>query len=110
MFIDLLSTKWSYLIHLLLWMLPIVLLQWVVFPKILWHNRKTIVFSPLILGSYLIITDIIAIELSIWHFSADLILGTKLLGVPIEECIFFFLTALLVTQSFILFLPQENRY
>ena len=110
MYIDLLATQWSYLTHLLVWMLPIVILQWVAFPKILWRNKKAIALAPLILGTYLIITDVIAIKLNIWHFSEDLILGINFLGVPVEECIFFFLTALLVTQSFILFLPTQQRH
>jgi lycopene cyclase domain-containing protein len=97
-----------YLVHLLLWMGPIVLFQWAIAGKILWRHRAILAKTTLILGSYLIATDVLAVYWGIWYFDKELILGINPLGVPIEEWLFFYLTVLLVTQSFIMFLP--NRY
>lgn len=112
-----------YLVHLVLWMGPIAILQWMVFPKILRPRAKGIFATAGIVGSYLILTDIVAVSLGIWFFNEALILRgyfaegeAPLLrflaapfGVPIEEWLFFYLTALLVAQSFVLFLPEEQR-
>lgn len=108
-----LDSRWYYTVHLFAWMLPIVLLQWLVFRKILWANRRAIALPTLLVGSYLSATDIAAVAWGIWHFDAKgtpMTLGITLFGVPLEEYAFFFLTALLVSQSFILFLPEKYRH
>lgn len=99
-----------YAFHLFAWMGPIVLLQWAIAPRILWANRKPIVVVPLVLGTYLILTDMVAVYFGVWYFDHDLIIGFNPGGVPIEEWAFFYLTALLVTQSFVLFLPDRFRH
>lgn len=99
-----------YVFHLLAWFLPIILLQWIGFHKILWANRKEIFITVFLVGSYLVLTDIVAIHYGVWFFDPSLILGFSPGGVPIEEWAFFFLTALLVAQSFILFLPARLRH
>lgn len=99
-----------YLGHLLIWMLPIALLQWVFFRRILWANRRPVVLAPLLVGTYLILTDMVAVHFGVWYFDREKILGFSPGGVPIEEWLFFYLTALLVVQSFILFLPERLRH
>ena len=105
-----LNSNWAYLFHMLVWMLPIVALQWFAFHKILKRNWKALVSAPIIVGTYLIATDGVAIHYGIWFFDSNKILGIHILGIPLEGCIFFYLTALLVVQSFILFLPGNYRY
>lgn len=100
---------WAYTAHLLLWMLPIILLQWLGFCRILRANLKPILLAALIIGCYLCLTDIVAVYYGVWHFDDERILGFSPGGVPIEEWGFFFLTALLVAQSFVLFLPERLR-
>ena len=104
-----LPESWYYAFHLFAWMGPIVLLQWCIAPRVLWANRKALVWVPLLLGTYLILTDMVAVYFGVWYFDKNLILGFSPGGVPIEEWAFFYLTALLVTQSFILFLPNAYR-
>ena len=99
-----------YLFHLLGWMLPVVALQWLVGPRILRANLPAILPSVLIVGTYLTATDFVAVAAGVWHFDDDLILGIKVLGVPVEEVVFFYLTALLVAQCFVLFLPERFRH
>lgn len=98
-----------YTFHLLAWMLPVLLIQWVVGPRILWRNRRPILLAVFIVGTYLILTDIVAVYYGVWFFDENLILGWSPFGVPIEEWAFFYLTALLVAQSFVLFLPDRYR-
>ena len=101
---------WHYAFHLLVWMLPVLLLQWAVGLRILLANWKPVVFTPLLLGTYLIFTDMAAVRFGVWHFDEEQILGISPGGVPIEEWAFFYLTTLLVVQGFLLFLPEKYRH
>ncbi|WP_309400241.1 lycopene cyclase domain-containing protein [Cerasicoccus maritimus] len=109
-----------YAFHLLAWLGGVVALQWLGFHRLLWANRRAIFLPAVILGTYLILTDIVAVHFEIWHFDPNFILAgsvespiarflLKPFGVPIEEWLFFYLTAQLVSQSFILFLPKHLR-
>lgn len=101
--------QWHYLLHLLVWMLPVFLLQWLIGWKIFLHNWKPVLLVPLILGTYLILTDMVAVAQGVWFFDSNQILGFSPGGVPIEEWLFFYLTSALVVQSFLLFLPVRYR-
>ncbi len=116
-------TSAYYAVHLFGWMLPVILLQWLGFRRILWQSHRAIFLTTLLVGSYLIATDVVAVAAGVWHFDQSMILAgsqaaasSTLLrfllipfGVPIEEWAFFYLTALLVAQSFVLFLPEHLR-
>lgn len=104
-----LPQRWYYAFHLLAWLLPIVVAQWLFFRRLLWAHRMPLLWTTLALGTYLIATDVVAVLQGIWYFNENLILGFSPLGVPIEEWGFFYLTVLLVAQSFILFLPARYR-
>lgn len=113
-----------YLFHLVAWMGPVAALQWAVGPRILRANLRAILLPTLIVGTYLVLTDIVAVAFGVWHFDPGLILAGLAanqppgmvsfflapFGVPIEEWLFFYLTALLCAQSFILFLPENRRH
>ncbi|MFQ3582993.1 MAG: lycopene cyclase domain-containing protein [Chloracidobacterium sp.] len=101
--------KTNYLFHLLGWMLPIVILQWVIGWRILTRNARAVFVPVIAVGLYFIVADSLAIAEGIWLFDANQILGIHLGIVPLEEVIFFFLTSLLVSQSLVLFLPKELR-
>jgi len=112
-----------YAFHLVAWLGGVTALQWLGFPRLLWANRSAVFLPALIVGSYLIATDVVAVHFGVWRFDADLILWgavdplarpvlafcLKPFGVPIEEWAFFYLTGLLVAQSFVLFLPTRLR-
>ena len=113
-----------YIFHLIAWMAPVVGLQWAIGWKIFLPNLRAILWPPFWVGTYLIFTDVIAVHFGIWHFDPTLILSGTVdpstspiahfllqpLGVPLEEWIFFYLTALLCSQSFVLFLPERYRH
>lgn len=107
---DWLPSRWYYTVHLLLWMGPVVLLQWAIAGRILWRNRRAILWPTALVGSYLIATDVVAVAFGVWHFDPQLILGINPLGVPIEEWLFFYLTAFIVAQAFVMLLPQRYRH
>ncbi len=108
-YLDFLPSSFAYLAHLLIWGGLVFGLQWAVGYKILRRHAKLILKVTLILGTYLIATDVVAVYYGVWFFDPNLILGINPLGVPIEEWLFFYLTTALVAQTLILFLPERWR-
>jgi len=98
-----------YLLHLTLWAVPIAALQWAVAPRVLARHWRELALVPAALALYLIATDAVAVRFGVWHFDPRFILGWRPLGVPIEEWLFFYLTSLIVCQSWLLFLPERLR-
>lgn len=102
--------KTTYLQHELIWMLPILVGQWLIASKILRKNLKAIVIPTLFLGTYLSAADSYAISSGIWFFDPSQTLGITIgSDLPLEECLFFFLISLLVAQSLVMFLPNRLR-
>jgi lycopene cyclase domain-containing protein len=102
-------TSANYLVHLVLWGGLVFVLQWAIGFKILRPQLRVIALTTLLLGSYLILTDVVAVAFGVWFFDPQQIFGFSPLGVPIEEWLFFYLTSALVVQSLILFLPEQYR-
>lgn len=103
--------KTAYLAHILAWMGPVLVGQWLVGPRILWRNRRAIFIPALLAGAWLTVADSFAIHSGIWFFDPAQNLGWTLgPHVPVEEALFFLLTALLVSQSLVLFLPDHLRH
>lgn len=101
--------KYNYLFHLLVWMLPIVIGQWIIGWKIFRRHIDIIVTATLLFGSYYTFSDWFAVDAGVWYFDQQQILGIHFMGLPLEEILFFYLTSLLVVQSLILFLPERLR-
>lgn len=99
-----------YLSHLLLWFLPVIALQWLVGWRIFLANARAILIPTIIAGTYYSLSDVVAIREGIWFFGENQILGVHAGPVPVEEILFFFLTALIVAQAFVLFLPRHLRH
>ena len=103
--------KTAYLVHILLWMPPVLILQWWIGFRILRSNLRPILFSTLIASLYLGFADSIAIREGIWFFDPRQTLGITLgPWLPVEEFLFFAITSLLVSQSLILLLPEGRRW
>lgn len=96
--------------HLLYWFLPIIALQWALAWPILAPRSVTLGMVTILVGGYLCVADWIAIRNGIWTFDHSQTTGHKLGKVmPWEEAAFFFLTSLLVAQSYIMLVPEAMR-
>jgi len=62
------------------------------------------------IGTYLCLADWYAIGKGIWFFDSKQITGLKIAGImPWEEVAFFYITSLLVSQTFLILLPAGLR-
>ncbi len=102
--------EFAYFRHLLFWLLPFLLGQWVIGWRIFLRNRYAILGPTLIAGVYYSLCDAVAIRSGLWFFGEGKTTGITLGIVPVEECVFFLLTAQLVAQSIVLLLPEANRW
>jgi len=99
----------NYAIHLA-WFLPVIYAQWVIAPLLFGYHAGFLTLVMTIFGVYYTIADVIAVRAGIWFFDEKQITGAKLNGIlPWEEIAFFFLTSLLVAQSYLLLLPSHLR-
>lgn len=104
------SPRCHYAWHLLYWFLPVILIQWIIAWPIFLPRLHLILIPTLLIGTWLSFADYIAIGKGIWHFDQKQITGWKLRGLmPWEEIAFFYLTSLLVSQSFIMLVPESLR-
>jgi len=96
--------------HLLYWFLPVVVLQWMVAGPMLRAYSFHVWVPTLMIGTYLCLADWYAIGKGIWFFDSKQITGLKIAGImPWEEVAFFYITSLLVSQTFLILLPAGLR-
>jgi lycopene cyclase domain-containing protein len=97
--------RWSYLVWLLAWSLPIVLGQWLAFGGLLARTFARWFPPSAALGAYFALADAVGIATGVWQIEARATVGVRLVGVlPLEEALFFVLTTLMVAQTTVLFL------
>ncbi len=96
--------------HLVGWVGPVILFQWVIGWRVFSRNFRVIFIPPLIATVFFGMCDSFAIRARIWTFDPRQILGWRIGGLPLEEVLFFLLTSLLVTQSLLLLLPSRYRW
>ena len=95
-------THWTYLPFLLVWALPVIVLQWLVGGRYLWRERGQWIWIALGLCIYFTLADALAIKAGIWHFDTTSLVGWCLGPVPFEEVIFYLLTATMLVQGFVI--------
>jgi len=99
----------NYAIHLV-WFLPVIYAQWVLAPPLFLGHAGLLALTMGIFGIYYTLADLAAVRGGTWFFDEKQITGIKLNGIlPWEEIAFFFLTSLLVAQSYLLLVPSESR-
>ncbi len=94
-----LSSGWkpgTYLGLELVWALPPITLQVAVGAQVLWARRHAVLAGLLPMTLYLCAADALAIRAGVWHIAEAQSLGLFLVGLPIEEGVFFLLTNMLV--------------
>jgi lycopene cyclase domain-containing protein len=97
----------DYLVHLA-WSLPFLALQVALGGARLRDGRRTIGRAVALTTLWLSLADDVAIRQGIWVFGAGHLCGLRLDVVPVEEILFFALTALLVSQAVILLEPAPT--
>jgi lycopene cyclase domain-containing protein len=107
--------KYTYLLILLFWAIPVIAVQWAVAGRALWRARRLLGTTILVCGTYLSLADHFAIARGIWQIQEEGIIGWRLQGhLPLEEALFFFLTVIMSTQGFIMlayhFKPRGERF
>ena len=103
------GSRVNYALHLS-WFLPVIYLQWILGPFLFLDHVAMLAMITAVFGIYYTLADIIAVRGGTWFFDEKQITGHKLGGIlPWEEIAFFFLTSLLVAQSYLLLLPSELR-
>lgn len=93
---------WPYLPFLLVWALPVIAVQWLAGGRYLWRERRLWPWIVLALGAYFTLADAVAIAAGIWSFDRRHLSGLYLANVPIEEMLFYLLTAAMVVQGFVI--------
>lgn len=99
-----LTISWgTYLGLILVWAGPVIAFQWIYGGHHLWRMRKLWFLGWFPPTLYLWIADRIAIAEGIWFFSDYQTSGFTLLGLPVEEALFFVVTNLMVVQGLLLY-------
>jgi lycopene cyclase domain-containing protein len=105
-----LSPSTYYLGTLLLWASPVLAIQWAFGWPVLWERRRTLALGVGVPTAYLCAIDRVAIELGIWTFDEAYMTGLALLGLPLEELLFFTLTNVFLVQGLLLFWWVTDRW
>jgi lycopene cyclase domain-containing protein len=107
------ESRWAYMIHLLSWAVPFIVLQLGVlvhhFRGRTWAVLRAVLPPALVVGTYLAVADHLAIRAGIWNFGEGKHLGLYLAGVPLEEILFFLLTSVMVSLGLTLFTVLLSR-
>jgi len=105
------SDSGLYLGSLLVWSAPILAIQWAFGWPFLVAEGRAVAAGTLVPTLYLWIVDRAAIGLGLWTISERYTTGldVPLLGLPIEEAVFFLLTSLFVVQGLVLYVWLVDR-
>lgn len=99
-----------YLFHLLYWFAPVVVFQWVLAAPLLLANLGAVLAATAVVGIWLTLADLTAVRQGIWEFDETQILGLKWRNrLPVEEIVFFFVSSLLVAQSYVMLAPATAQ-
>ena len=102
------SDSSTYMGLILIWSMPIVLVQWLIGGHYLLRNAKLVFLSIAAPTLYLWGADSLAIALKIWEISPKYTTGIHLGNLPVEEAVFFLVTNFMVIQGFILFRAMKD--
>jgi len=107
----LLLVPWGYYLGaILVWACPLLALQWAVGGAYLRRSWRTWGVAVAVPTLYLWVVDRVAIGLGVWTISPDHTTGLSLLGLPVEEAVFFLVTNLLLVYGLVLFEWVVDRW
>jgi len=88
---------------ILLWTGPVLVVQWAYGGHFLLRNIRVAALGTLPVALYLLTADRFAVEMGLWVISDELTTGLTVLGLPIEEGLFFVVTNVMAVQGILLF-------
>ncbi len=101
----------TYLFLILMWSLPLIVLQWLVGGDILLKRWKVLAPGILAPTLYLTVVDTFALHGTTWTINPTQLLNIffPIIQVPVEESVFFLVTNTLIVQGLILLWMPEAR-
>ncbi|RLM68332.1 lycopene cyclase domain-containing protein [Halorubrum sp. Atlit-26R] len=99
----LLDPSFLYLGGLIAWVGPVLALQWAVGGGYLVRTPRTWIAATLLPAAYFWIADRIAIGMGTWYLSPELTTGVAVLGLPVEEMLFFAAAGVMTVNGLVLF-------
>jgi lycopene cyclase domain-containing protein len=75
---------------------------------ILWHYRRLVILTVVPIAVYLSATDTLAIVSGTWSINPALSTGILIGALPMEEALFFLVTALIIACGLTLFLSEVS--
>ena len=93
---------WLYLGLILAWACPILALMWGIGGQIIWARRRLVAWAVVPSSLYFWAIDRFAIWDGIWDITDATRTGWELVGLPVEEALFFVATSLLVAQGLVM--------
>jgi lycopene cyclase domain-containing protein len=100
----------TYLGLILVWAAPVAAGQWAVGEDGIRRRGREVLGAVVIATGYLCVADAFAIRAGIWFIEPATSTGLLLLGLPVEEAIFFLLTNVLIVQGLVLFLDPPSWF
>jgi lycopene cyclase domain-containing protein len=94
---------------ILVWAAPVLAAQWYFAARAIARHWRSALSATAIASLYLWVADRIAIGLGVWTIAPEWSTGVMLVGLPIEEALFFLLTNLLVVQGLLWMLDGAQR-
>ena len=100
----------TYLILILVWAGPVIVLQWLLGADFLIRRWKVLIPGIVLSTLYLTFIDSFALRAGTWTISPaqSLAVFIPLIHVPVEEAIFFLVTNTLIIQGMLLFLERSH--
>jgi putative membrane protein len=99
-----------YLGLILVWAVPVMILQWAVGGQYLVSNMKVYLWGLIPPTIYLCVVDAIAIHLHVWKISMTQTVGVHFGPLPLEEAVFFLVTNVMLVQGLVLFIAMKDVY
>ena len=95
-----------YLGLILVWACPVLAMMWGVGGHLLVARRRLLLWAVAPPTLYLWVADRIAIGLGIWDITDATRTGAEIVGLPVEEALFFLVTNLMVAQGLVMLEPS----
>lgn len=93
---------WLYLGLIVAWAFPVLAGMWWLGGHLIWARRRLVALAVAPVTVYLWVADRIAIGLGIWDITDATRTGWEIVGLPVEEALFFLVTNLLVAKGLVM--------